>query len=95
MTRTPEGETIKPAGDLYGTLEGEWVYVNNSIFRKAVKDAGFDDRALLSWLKSNNLIEYRAKNNTKGKRINGVLTECVVMKMPDEFSESDDFVEIL
>ena len=95
MTRTPEGETIKPAGDLYGTLEGEWVYVNNSIFRKAVKDAGFDDRALLSWLKSNNLIETRGRRFTKGKRINGVLTECVVMRMPDEFSESDDFVEIL
>jgi uncharacterized protein (DUF927 family) len=95
MTRTPEGETIKPAGDLYGTLEGEWVYVNNSIFRKAVKDAGFDDRALLSWLKSNNLIEIRGRRFTKGKRINGVLTECVVMRMPDEFGESDDFVEIL
>ena len=69
--------------DIYGIIDGDWVYVNNSVFRKACKDAGFDDRALLSWLKTNNLIQTRGRNMTRGKRINGINVECVVMKLPD------------
>ena len=94
--RNSDGEQIKPGGDLYGTLEYEWAYINNSVFRKAVKDAGFDDRALLSWLKSNNLIDTRGRAFTKSKRINGVQTECVVLRMPEDGETGyDDFVEIL
>lgn len=76
----------------YGVLDGRYVYINRSVFRSACKDAGFDERALLSWLKSNGLILTRAKNNTRGKRINGVNVECVVMRLPDcgVTTEQDD-----
>lgn len=95
MYRNPEGGIEKPGGDLYGMLEGNWAYINNSVFRKAVKDAGYDDRALLSWLKTNGLIDVRGRRFTRGKRINGVLTECVVLSMPDEFGDSGEFVELI
>ena len=95
MYRNPEGVIEKPGGDLYGMLEGNWAYINNSVFRKAVKDAGYDDRALLSWLKTNGLIDVRGRRFTRGKRINGVLTECVVLSMPDEFGDSGEFVELI
>lgn len=85
-----------PIGDIYGIIENDWVYVNGSIFKKAAADAGFDSRALLSWLKSNNLIETRGKNMTKGKRINGILTECVLMKLLAFQSEDfEEYTEIL
>lgn len=97
--RNADGELIKPNGDLYGQLENEWAYINAGVFRKAVKDAGFDDRALLSWLKSNHLIETRGRNNTRGKRFNGVLTECVVLRMKndtdEETSEYGEYIDIL
>lgn len=84
------------SGECYGVIDGEWAYINNSVFRKAVKDAGFDDRALLSWLKTNGLIQTRGRNMTRGKRINNVNTECVVMKLHDsDYSEIDECEELL
>lgn len=84
------------SGECYGVIDGEWAYINNSVFRKAVKDAGFDDRALLSWLKTNGLIQTRGRNMTRGKRINNVNTECVVMKLHDsDYSEIDEYEELL
>ena len=62
-------------------IDGEWAYINGSVFRSVAKSAGFDDRALLSWLKSNGLIQTRGRNYTRGKRINGINTECVVLKL--------------
>lgn len=80
-------------GDTYGTIIDDWAYINGAVFRKAAKDAGFDDRALLSWLKTHELILTRGRNMTRGKRINGVNVECVVMKLPseDEDVSPDDF----
>jgi len=51
------------------------------VFRKAVIAAGFNDRSVLSWLKTNGLIQVRNKGYTKNKRINGIVTDCVVMKL--------------
>lgn len=97
--RNSDGELIKPNGDLYGQLENEWAYINAGVFRKAVKDAGFDDRALLSWLKSNHLIETRGRNSTRGKRLNGVLTECVTLRMKsdaeEDAAEYGEYIDIL
>ncbi len=78
--------------DVYGVILNNWAYINGAVFRKAVKDAGFDDRALLSWLKTNGLILTRGRRFTRGKRINGVNVECVVMRLPlgeDEINIED------
>lgn len=85
------------SGDRYGIIDGDWAYINNSVFRSAAKSAGFDERALLSWLKTNGLIQTRGRNMTRGKRINGINTECVVMKLHDTDSnyEYEDENELL
>lgn len=84
-------------GDTYGTIIDDWAYINGAVFRKAAKDAGFDDRALLSWLKTHELILTRGRNMTRGKRINGVNVECVVMKLPSEDEEIsvEDFQDLI
>lgn len=88
--------------DVYGVIsdDGEYVYINAAVFRKAARDAGFDDRALLSWLKTNELILTRGRRFTRGKRINKVNVECVVMKMMSgddniELGEIEGFEELL
>lgn len=83
--------------DVYGLIQENWAYINGAVFRKAAKDAGFDDRALLSWLKTNGLILTRGRRFTRGKRINGVNVECVVMKLPsgDEVITDEDFDALL
>lgn len=79
-------------GDIYGVIEAETVgtvqtgrdiaYIINTTFRRAAEEAGFSATALLSYLRENNLILTRGRNNTRGKRINGVNVECVALKMP-------------
>ena len=56
----------------------------SEIFRQTAEKEGFSSTALLSWLKSKGLILTRGRNNARGKRINGVNAECVVMKLPDD-----------
>lgn len=82
-------------GDIYGLIEGDWAFIIRSVFQKAVEDAGFSSAALISYLKQNGLILTRGRNNTRGKRINGVLTECIVLHIaPEEDSPETDFEEI-
>lgn len=69
-------------GDTFGLIDGDHVYINRTVFRKACAEGGFDERALLSWLRSNDLILTRGRAFTKGKRINGVNVECVVLRLP-------------
>lgn len=84
------------SGECYGVIDGEWAYINNSIFRKAAKEAGYDERALLSWLKTNGLIQTRGRAFTKNKRINGIATECVVMQLhSSEDINFEDYEELL
>lgn len=94
-----DGIDATPLGDIYGVIEGDIVYINKSVFVKAARDNGYDDRALLSWLKSKGLIQTRGRNYTRGKRINGVNTECVVMNLtaesPSETTNLDDYETIL
>lgn len=80
-------------GDTYGIIQNGWAYVISSIFRQTAEKEGFSSTALLSWLKSNGLILTRGRRNTRGKRINGVNAECVVMKLPDE--SADDYSDNL
>lgn len=83
-------------GDVYGIIEGDYAFVNQSVFRRACKDAGFDDRALLSWMKSNGIILTRGKRNTRGKRLNGVNVECVAMRMKEcDTYEGDEYNMLL
>lgn len=83
--------------DVYGVILDNWAYINGAVFRKAVRDAGFDDRALLSWLKTNGLILTRGRRFTRGKRINGVNVECVVMRLPmgEDEVNIEDYEDLL
>ena len=60
---------------------------------RAVEQEGYNAKALLSYLKENNLIATRGKNMTKGKRINSRLVECIALKQPSMDCEDDEAVE--
>ena len=73
----------------------DWIFINQSAFRTACEEGGYNDRALLSYMKSKNLIQTRGRRYTKGKRIAGVLIECVKLKLPDVALEEENEVEII
>lgn len=75
--------------EVYGVLEGNRAYINRGIFNRAIADAGFSGSAILSYLKSNHLIETKKKGYTKGKRIRGGLVECVVLTLQTDEDESE------
>lgn len=79
------------SGEIYGVLEHNTAYIIRGIFMRALTDAGFSSSATISYLKSNNLIETRGRANTKSKRVNGVRTECIVLRLPTDadFNEYD------
>jgi len=88
-------------GVVYGLIEEDrstlttWAYIIRAVWNDACKEAGISSPALLSHLKSRDLIRTRGKAMTVNKRINKIPTECVALKLPQEtFEELDDDAQI-
>lgn len=85
-------------GEVWGTINettGE-VAIIRGVFGDLMQNAGFDARALLSWMMDHHLCEFTfsASRNrsepTKNKRINGVQLRCVIFT-PKNLDEFDEF----
>lgn len=82
-------------GETFGIIECDTAYINRTAFRKACADGGYNESAVLSWLKAKDLIQTRGRAMTKNKRVGGVAVECVVMQLPAGQPEEDPFDELL
>ncbi len=87
-------QDVPPAGETYGVIENSAAYINRGVFNRVIQEAGFSGSATLSYLKSNRLIEASGRKYTRCKRINGVRTECVVLRLPTDSGETEDFEEL-
>ena len=76
------GRSENPNIEVLGALEDGRAYIIRSVFERILQDAGYSTAAMISYLKQSNLIETRGRANTKGKRINGIPTECFCLRMP-------------
>lgn len=74
-------------GDVYGVIDGNLVCVIRKVFNQVAEEAGFSPAALLSYLKSENLIETRGRAMTCSRRVGGIRTECVCLRV--DAGESD------
>lgn len=81
--------------EIYGVLDesGCLAYIIKSAFVSCLQNAGYSPQASVSYLKAHNLIQTRGRNNTKGKRINGVLRECYCLRLPSGQEEEDSETE--
>ena len=84
-----EGSFSSETRSVYGRIypSQDEVFIIRSIFNQVVEEAGFSASALLSWLKRRDLIRTRGGSNramTMGARMNGLLVECVVLRLPSE-----------
>ena len=81
-------------GEIYGTFGDDgYVYIIRSVFMRITEQEGYNAKALLSYLKEEQLIATRGKHLTKGKRISGTITECVALKMPSIDCEDEEAPE--
>lgn len=75
--------------EVLGALDGNRAYIIRSVFERILQDAGYSNAAMISYLKQEHLIETRGRNNTKGKRINGIPTECFCLLLPAVDTEEE------
>lgn len=87
------GRSENPNTEVLGALKDGRAYIIRSVFERILQDAGYSTAAMISYLKQADLIETRGRNNTRGKRINGIPTECFCLRLPavevDGEEESD------
>ena len=76
------GRSENPNIEVLGALEDGRAYIIRSVFERILQDAGYSTAAMISYLKQKNLIETRGRANTRGKRINGIPTECFCLRLP-------------
>lgn len=75
------------AQEIWGVIEGEGeesvVYLLRAVFQRAMEEGGYSAAALLSYLKSRDKLLVRGRNLTRGKRLGGVLAECVAVRLEE------------
>ena len=82
-TRFMSGEDNK--GELWGGSDQDYYYIFRLQVQKICAEGGYNDAALLAWMKEEGLIEW-TKGNLKTKKINGSAVSCVWLKKhPDGF----------
>ena len=74
-------------------MDSGWVYIVRSAWNMTCTEQQISAAALLSHLRSKGLIQTRGRALTKCKAINGIKTECVVMKLRDFSEENEPFME--
>ena len=86
-----ESEAMEVYGDMPKeplTADYGYVYIVRSVFNNVCSDNKISAPALLSHLRSRHLIKTNEKGYTKAKRINGIPTNCIVMKLNEELAEN-------
>lgn len=82
--------------EVLGALEPGRAYIIRSVFEQVLQEAGYSTAAMISYLKQEKLIETRGRNNTRGKRINGIPTECFCLVLPSvDMDDEENIGEIL
>ena len=79
--------------DVYGLVQDNVAYIISSVFRQAVEEAGFSPQALLSWMRETGKL--KVQNASRGrttiaKRINGVVTRCVAIRLEIDGEDISD-----
>lgn len=90
-------DTAAATGEVYGELDSDMAYIIPSVFKSALSEAGFSDRAVLSYLREKRLIVTGKPDEfTKLKRCGGVVRRHIWLRLddpPEEIPFSD--MEIL
>jgi hypothetical protein len=76
--------------EVWGKLDGDQAFIVRREFDRICADAGYNGKALLSWMRDNGKLELPQKGFTKPKRINKIPCNCVVMRLLPEQEEPRD-----
>lgn len=77
-------------GECWGYIDKDCIYINKLQFKKFMENEGYNATAFLSWAKSRKLIRTSKQRTHISKRLNGVPTNCVALKLNEVKSEDLD-----
>lgn len=81
---SPSSTKYNEDGEFFCLVSEGRAYIPRALFNKKMLESGCPTGQMLSYLRSSGLLEIRAgKGFTRSKRINGVPTDCVVLKIED------------
>lgn len=81
-------------GEVWGKYEGDEFAVIPSVFNRICREGGFNDRSLLSWMRTKDLLKTRTKGFTIGRWINSVRVECYAVQLPPEDEVAEEGKEV-
>ena len=88
-------ETVD-VGEVFGLIDDDWVYIIGNVFNNALEDAGFNAKAVLSFMGEKGLIrKSRNGKSTFSKRILGTPVKCVCMRLNCDCDEPFEETELL
>lgn len=67
-------------GEVWGTVDDEYIYIIKSQFDKMLEDKGYSSAAFLSWAKDKGVIETEHGRNTMKKTVGGEYIRCVCIR---------------
>ncbi len=89
------------AMERYGKIDGDYAYIIRTVYNNQMQNAGYDGKAVLSWMNAEGLISKSndGKHLTKLVRIGDMVIRCVAVKIDNysvsEDAELDDFEPLL
>ena len=82
-------------GDCYGLVENGMAYIIRSVFNRVCQENTINPKALLSHLRTRNLIEVGPKGYTKTKYMgSGQSPNCVCLRLPTATTDSEDMLPL-
>ena len=84
-------QTFDNNGEFWGKIDEDnnRVFIVSTVFRKALTDNGFDERAVTSWLRANYLIEPdKNGKNSKYTSVDGHYARYIIMELSQDGEES-------
>lgn len=86
----------EPPVDIWGRVDGDdTVVIIRKVYDSVCAEGGFNPQALLSWLAQNGHIRSTPPHLTRVVRINGIPTRCVVLRLPRDDGNCENFDEII
>lgn len=91
-------QTSDNLGEFWGKVDEDnnKAYIISTVFRKALLDNGFDERAVISWLRSNYLIEPdKDGKSSKKTSVDGHRARYIVMELAEATTDYDTDIDYL
>lgn len=78
-------------GEIWGAIERGYIIILNNVFNKMCERGNFSSKSFLSWASKQGKLDAAKGRNTKQKRLNGSLSWCIYLKIPDDNLDDEDF----